>query len=105
MRSIWFAIHTFEVVSRRRTVAHVRAEPQHTVELYVGAGGSRKTLLDEFEEIGRSLLCRYGAQKSRGGLPPRLLGGIGIKMLSGAWYARARTCVTRIDSLRTIVRV
>ena len=38
-------------------------------------------------------------------LAPQVLGGIGIKVLRGAWYARACTCVTRIDSLRTIVRV
>ena len=38
-------------------------------------------------------------------LAPRVLGGIGIKVLRGSWYARARTCVTRIDSLRTIVFV
>ena len=38
-------------------------------------------------------------------LAPRVLGGIGIKLLRGAWYARARMCVTRIDSLRTIVHV
>ena len=38
-------------------------------------------------------------------LAPRVLGGIGIKVLRGAWYARACTCVTRIDSLRTIVCV
>ena len=38
-------------------------------------------------------------------LPPEYLGGIGFKVRRGAPYARARTRVTQIDSLRTIVRV
>ena len=38
-------------------------------------------------------------------LVPQVLWGIAIKVLRGAWYVRARTPVTRIDFLRTIVRV